>query len=85
MPSKTTVVHLSSTSATSYEPSPADRSNLSQNATVGRSRRYGDQAYFWTEVWQQGEKLANFDYIAGMDYEPKDLDDLFDWLDSNDE
>ncbi len=83
MPSNTAAVHFSSTSATVYAPSPSDRSSLYEGAQVGLSRRYGDQAYFWSEAWQQGETLATFDYIAGMDYAPTDLDDLFEWLDSD--
>ena len=55
----------------------------SHAARVARSPRYGSQAYFWTESWQQAERLADFDEIAGMDFEPADFDDLIEWLSSD--
>lgn len=50
-----------------------------------RSPRYGSQRYFWTPSWQRAEHLANYDLLIGDDYQPDSLEDLFAWLDSDDD
>lgn len=40
-----------------------------------------EQSYFWTQDWQQAERLAS----SEEDYDPTDVDDLIRWLESNDE
>ena len=74
----------SSSLGTRYEPSRLERSDALPGVRVGRSLRYGEQAYFWTDSWQQAETLADFDYMIGDDYRPRSLDDLFEWLESED-
>jgi hypothetical protein len=37
-----------------------------------------DQAYFWTEEWQKGEREAEEDIAAGRYMEFDDVDDFFD-------
>lgn len=80
------IVQLSATNAAEnrYVPSPRDGTDVLGGARVGRSPRFGTQSYFWTEDWQQAERLADFDYSADMDFEPKDMDELLAWLDSDD-
>lgn len=76
---------LSATSSAEshYVPSPQDKADVLGAARVGRSPRYGDQSYFWTQSWQQAETLADYDYLSGMDYEPKNIQDLLEWLDDD--
>jgi hypothetical protein len=69
-----------STAASSYRPLRQEHADSVDNSRPGRSLRTAEQAYFWTERWQQGEKLADYDYVAGADYEPADVDDLIRWL-----
>ncbi len=79
-------VRVSATTAAEvrYVLSPRDRADVLDDARVGRSPRYGDQSYFWTQDWQQAERLADFDYLADMDYQPADMADLLEWLESDD-
>lgn len=79
------IFHASATSAaeTRYVPSVRDRADVLGAARVGRSPRFGDQSYFWTQDWQQAERLADFDYLVDMDYEPASLSDLLEWLGSD--
>ncbi len=42
-----------------------------------------DQAYFWTDEWQEGERLADRDRLNGDCYKPTDIDDLIAWLNDN--
>ena len=44
------------------------------------SPRRGTQSYFWTSEWQQGERLAAYDFLIGDVFEPADADDLINWL-----
>ena len=80
-------VDVSATSAAEarYNPSPKDRADVLGNVRVRQSLRYGEQAYFWTESWQQAEKLAEFDRLADMDYKPTDIADLRRWLEEDDD
>jgi bifunctional DNA-binding transcriptional regulator/antitoxin component of YhaV-PrlF toxin-antitoxin module len=36
-----------------------------------------DQAWFWTEEWQAGEREASADIAAGRTTEHKSVDDMF--------
>lgn len=42
------------------------------------SPRHGSQAYFWTNEWQQSERLADLDLLIGGEYayRPTDVEDL---------
>lgn len=42
-----------------------------------------DQAYFWTDEWQEGERRADRDRLNGDYYKPTDIDDLIAWLNDN--
>lgn len=45
-----------------------------------RSPRHSSQAYYWTTVWQQRERLAEIDLSIGNVYQPTGVDDLIRWL-----
>lgn len=47
---------------------------------VAPSLKYGPQAYFWTQDWQQAERLAHHDFLIGDVYEPSDVEDGIAWL-----
>ena len=70
----------SSTAESRYRPAANERTDSLGDATIARSPRYSSQAYFWTQDWQQAEKLAEFDLMAGSDYEPSGFEDLVRWL-----
>jgi hypothetical protein len=55
-------------------------SSATKPARALLSPRQGSQAYFWTTEWQQGERLADFDYLSANTYEPADVNDLVRWL-----
>jgi AbrB family looped-hinge helix DNA binding protein len=42
-----------------------------------------DQAYFWTQRWQEGEQQAEEDLLAGRVRDFETMDDLLDELDSS--
>ena len=42
-----------------------------------------DQVYFWTRRWQEGEKQAEEDLLAGRVRDFETMDDLLDELDSS--
>lgn len=44
------------------------------------SPRRGAQSYFWTPEWQQGERLAAYDFLIGDVFKPADAADLINWL-----
>ncbi len=79
-------ISLTSSSAQSrYVPSGREGTGTIGNAVPARSRRYGSQSYFWTQSWQQGERLADLDLLTGDEYQPTDVDDLLRWLESDDD
>ncbi len=41
-----------------------------------------EQAYFWTETWQRGERQADADILAGRVHSFQDVEDLITDLDS---
>lgn len=49
------------------------------------SPRRGSQAYFWSLEWQQGERLAAYDFLIDDVYKPVDANDLIDWLHGDDD
>jgi hypothetical protein len=73
----------SSSSQSRYVPAANERTDSLENAIPARSPRYSSQAYFWSQDWQQGEKLADWDLFTGGDYEPTDIEDLIRWLDED--
>ena len=50
-----------------------------------RSPRYGSQRYFWSQSWQRAERLADYDLLVGDDFRPASRDDLFEWLDADED
>jgi hypothetical protein len=80
MPDRETF-HIAESSASGrYVPLRQEHADSVDGSRPARSLRLSEQAYFWSERWQQGERLADYDYMAGTDYQPANLEDLMRWL-----
>lgn len=59
-----------------------ERELLERVANEGRDP---DQAFFWTETWQEGEREAEEDILAGRTRRFTNVNDAWAWLEDEDE
>jgi hypothetical protein len=76
------VVGIGITGATAHSVTAQPSSGATTPSLEMHSLRNGSQAYYWTAVWQERERLADFDFLIGGDavYRPADVADLLGWL-----